>query len=142
MKTIFVNPKQIDRKWYIIDAEGQVLGRLSARIASILRGKHKPEYSPHTECGDYVVVINADKVAVTGKKMTQKLYTRHTGYPGGIRQESLEKRLVRRPEFPVENAVRGMLPHNRLGRRLFRNLKVYAGSEHPHKAQKPEVLEV
>ena len=142
MKTIIPKMTDVDRKWYVIDAEGQVLGRVAARVASVLRGKHKPEYTPHMEIGDYVVVINAAKVDVTGRKRSDKMYYRHTGYPGGLRAENFETRLRRKPEFPIEQAVRGMLPKNRLGRKLFNNLKVYAGEAHPHEAQKPQPLAV
>ncbi len=142
MKTIIPKTTDVDRKWYVIDAEGQVLGRVAARVASVLRGKHKPEYTPHMEMGDYVIVINAAKVDVTGRKRTDKMYYRHTGYPGGLRAENFETRIRRRPEFPIEQAVRGMLPKNRLGRKLFKNLKVYAGEAHPHEAQKPQPLAV
>lgn len=142
MKTIIPKTTDVDRKWYVIDAEGQVLGRVAARVASVLRGKHKPEYTPHMEMGDYVIVINAAKVDVTGRKRTDKMYYRHTGYPGGLRAENFETRIRRRPEFPIEQAVRGMLPKNRLGRKLFKNLKVYAGNTHPHEAQKPQPMAV
>ncbi|MFP4643370.1 MAG: 50S ribosomal protein L13 [Spirochaetales bacterium] len=142
MKTIIPKTTDVDRKWYVIDAEGQVLGRVAARVASVLRGKHKPEYTPHMEMGDYVIVINAAKVDVTGRKRTDKMYYRHTGYPGGLRVENFETRIRRKPEFPIEQAVRGMLPKNRLGRKLFNNLKVYAGEAHPHEAQKPQPLAV
>ena len=142
MKTIIPKATDVDRKWYVIDAEGQVLGRVAARVASVLRGKHKPEYTPHMEMGDYVIVVNAAKVDVTGRKRTDKMYYRHTGYPGGLRAENFETRIRRRPEFPIEQAVRGMLPKNRLGRKLFQNLKVYAGEAHPHEAQKPQPMAV
>ncbi|MFP4510622.1 MAG: 50S ribosomal protein L13 [Spirochaetota bacterium] len=140
MRTKFLKPTEIERKWYIVDAENQVLGRVAVRVASILQGKHKPTWAPNMEHGDYVVVINAGKVDVTGRKRTDKMYWRHTGYPGGIRSETFEKRIRRRPEAPLEDAIRGMLPKNRLGRKLFNNVKVYAGSDHPHAAQKPEAL--
>lgn len=140
MRTKFLKPTEIERKWYIVDAENQVLGRVAVRVASILQGKHKPSWTPNMEHGDYVVVINAGKVDVTGRKRTDKMYWRHTGYPGGIRSETFEKRIRRRPEAPLEDAIRGMLPKNRLGRKLFNNVKVYAGSDHPHAAQKPEEL--
>ncbi len=142
MKTIFAKTQDVDRTWYVIDAEGEVLGRVATRVASILQGKHKPIYSPHQELGDYVVVINAAKIDVTGRKRSDKLYYRHTGYPGGIRVENFESRIRRRPEFPLENAIRGMLPKNRLGRKLFKNVKVYPGAQHPHAAQKPQPLPV
>ncbi|TVR35818.1 MAG: 50S ribosomal protein L13 [Spirochaetaceae bacterium] len=142
MKTIYLDQKKIERKWYIVDAEGVTLGRLATKVATILRGKHKPYFTPHQELGDYVVVINAGKFHVSGNKMNDKIYYRHTGYPGGLRQANLTKMLETRPEYPVEHAVRGMLPKNRLGRKLFGNLKVYAGAEHPHAAQKPEPLTI
>lgn len=141
MKTIFVNPKSIDHKWYLIDAEGKVLGRLAVKITNILRGKHRPYYTPHQEVGDSVVVINADKIRVTGQKETKKIYYHHTGYLGGMKAFTLGKMLERKPVYPLEEAVRGMLPHNTLGRKLFKNLKVYAGVQHPHSAQKPEKLD-
>ena len=140
MKTIFVNPKDVERKWYVIDAQDQVLGRVAAKAASLLRGKHKPEFAPHQEVGDYVIIVNADKVRVTGAKRSQKLYYRHSGYLGSLKAESFQKLINRRPEAPMELAVKGMLPKNRLGRKLFTNLKVYGGSEHPHAAQKPEAI--
>lgn len=142
MDTIFVNPKDFDRKWYLIDAEGQTLGRVATKVAYLLRGKNKAHYVPHQECGDYVVVINADKVTVTGGKMLKKKYHRHSGYPGGIKSFTLKDMLVRKPEFPLESAIRGMLPKNRLGRKLFKNVKVYAGAQHPHAAQQPVALEI
>ncbi|TVQ28372.1 MAG: 50S ribosomal protein L13 [Spirochaetaceae bacterium] len=140
MRTKFLKPTEIERKWYIIDAQDKVLGRVAVRVASILQGKHKPTYTPNMEHGDFVVVINAGKVDVTGRKRTDKMYWRHTGFPGGIKSETFEKRIRRRPEAPLEDAIRGMLPKNRLGRKLFKNVKVYAGSTHPHAAQTPEEL--
>lgn len=142
MKTTFVKLNETERKWYVIDAADQRLGRVAVEAAKLLRGKHKPEFAPHQELGDYVIIINADKVTVTGRKATQKLYYRHSGYPGSIRSESFQKVLRRKPQFPLEHAVRGMLPKNRLGRKLFTNLKVYAGADHPHAAQKPEVYSI
>ena len=142
MKTLYADEKKIERKWYIVDAEGVTLGRLATRVATILRGKHKPIFTPFQELGDYVIVINAAKFNVTGKKMTDKMYYRHTGYPGGLRTANLTKMLESKPEFPVEHAIRGMLPKNRMGRKLFNNLKVYAGSDHPHAAQQPEPLTI
>ena len=142
MKTIFAKTEDITRKWYLIDAEGKNLGHVAEKAANILRGKHKPEFAPHQEIGDYVIVVNADKFTVTGNKMRDKKYYRHSGYPGGIREENLEKALVRKPVFPMEHAIRGMLPKNRLGRKLFNNVKVYAGNTHPHAAQKPERIEI
>jgi large subunit ribosomal protein L13 len=142
MKTIFVNPTEVDRKWWLVDAEGQTLGRLASRIVLLLRGKNKAAYSPHFEMGDWVVVVNADKVRVTGKKLTDKIYYRFTGYPGGIRSETLGKRMARKPTFPLEHAIKGMLPKGPLGRKLFKNVKVYAGPGHPHAAQKPQKIEL
>ncbi|HUV07527.1 MAG TPA: 50S ribosomal protein L13 [Spirochaetia bacterium] len=142
MKTIFVNIKTIEHKWYIIDAEGKILGRLAARVASILRGKHKAVYTPHQEVGDSVIIINAEKVAVSGKKWTDKVYYRHTGYPGGLKKETLNKVMARKPAFPLEHALKGMLPKNRMGRKLFKNAKIYAGPTHPHAAQKPIKIEL
>lgn len=140
MKTIFVKQKEIERKWYVIDAAGQRLGRVATEAANILRGKNKPEFAPHQEVGDYVIIINAEQVEVTGRKATQKMYYRHSGYLGSLRADSFEKMIGRKPVYPMEHAVRGMLPKNRLGRKLFTNLKVYAGGDHPHAAQKPEVV--
>ena len=140
MKTIFVNPKDVHREWYVIDAQDVVLGKLATRVATLLRGKHKVEYTPHQEVGDYVVVVNADKVRLTGNKSDQKMYYHHSGYPGALKSYTFTKMLTRRPTYPVEHAIRGMLPKNRLGRKLFHNAKIYAGSEHPHAAQKPEQL--
>ncbi len=142
MKTIYLNPEKVGRKWYLIDAEGKTLGRVAEKIATILRGKHKPEFSPHLEMGDYVVVVNAEKVVVTGRKAQQKLYSRHSGYPGGLTQKTYEQMITQLPTFPLEHAIKGMLPKNPLGRKLFKNVKVYAGPDHPHEAQKPEPLEV
>jgi large subunit ribosomal protein L13 len=142
MKTVFVNPQKVERKWFIVDAEGVTLGRLATKVASILRGKHKPEYTPHQEVGDYVIVVNAGKVNVTGRKRERKMYYRHTGYPGALRTENFARMIAKKPVFPVENAIRGMLPKNRLGRKLFKNVKVYPGANHPHAAQRPETLEV
>jgi large subunit ribosomal protein L13 len=142
MKTIFVNPKDVERKWWLVDAEGQTLGRLASRIVLVLRGKNKAAFVPHQEVGDWVVVINADKVRVTGKKLTDKIYYRFTGYPGGVRQEPLGRRMARRPTFPLEQAIKGMLPKGPLGRKLFKNVKVYAGAGHPHAAQKPQKIEL
>ena len=142
MKTIFVKPEKIERKWYVVDVEGMRLGRAAVKIASVLRGKHKPEYMNHQEMGDYVIVVNADKVALTGRKAQQKMYYRHSGYPGGIRGESFEKMIAKKPVYPMERAVWGMLPKGPLGRKLYKNLKVYAGPNHPHSAQMPETLEI
>ncbi len=141
MKTIFVKPKDVQRKWWLVDAEDQVLGRLASRIATVLRGKHKPIYSPHMETGDYVVVVNAEKVKITGNKKEDKLYYRHSGYPGGLKTEVLGKVMTKKPTFPLEHAIKGMLPKGKMGRKIFQNVKIYAGPEHPHEAQKPEKLE-
>ncbi|MFN8454319.1 MAG: 50S ribosomal protein L13 [Anaerolineae bacterium] len=140
MKTISVREQDVQRDWYVIDAQGQTLGRLATRTAMILRGKHKPSFTPHVDCGDYVIIVNADKVHVTGQKMTQKRYYRHSGYLGGLKEISLRDQLQKFPNRVLEAAVRGMLPKNRLGRRLFKKLKVYAGPDHPHQAQQPKSL--
>ena len=141
MKTTFMaNASNIERKWYVVDAEGQTLGRLAAEVAKVLRGKHKPTFTPHVDTGDYVIVVNAAKVTVTGKKLVQKTYFRHSGYPGGAKFTQLGHMLENRPERVVEMAIRGMLPKNKLGEQMYRKLNVYAGAEHPHQAQKPEVL--
>lgn len=138
MKTYSAKAAELQPQWYIIDAEGQVLGRLASQIAQILRGKHKPTFTPHLPCGDYVVVINAQKIAVTGKRLDQKMYYRHSGYPGGLKTTSLRQTLDGRfPERALIHAVRGMVMHNRLGAELMKHLKVYPGAEHPHAAQKP-----
>ena len=142
MRTFSAKPYEVERKWIVVDAQGQILGRLATRIATILRGKHKPIYTPHVDCGDYVIVVNAEKVRVTGRKLDQKMYYRHSGYPGGLRQIDLRRQLQVHPERVVEAAVRGMLPKNRLGRKLFKKLKVYAGPTHPHQAQQPKALEL
>jgi len=142
MKTMFVNPKEIARKWYLIDAENQVLGRVAVKAATILRGKHRPYYTPHQEVGEYVIIVNAGKVRVTGHKEEKKVYYRHSGYPGGMSAERYDKVIVRKPTFPLEQAIKGMLPHGPLGRKLFTNVKVYAGPDHPHEAQRPEKLEL
>ncbi|MFA5642594.1 MAG: 50S ribosomal protein L13 [Bacteroidales bacterium] len=139
-KTVSANKATATKEWVVIDATDQVLGRLSSRIALILRGKNKPSYTPHVDCGDNVIVINAEKVRLTGKKMTDKRYVRHTGYPGGQRFSSPKELLNRKPLAVVEHAVKGMLPKNRLGAEMFRNLFVYTGSEHPHEAQQPKVI--
>jgi large subunit ribosomal protein L13 len=141
-KTISANAATAQKEWVVIDANGEVLGRLASQVAKILRGKNKPSFTPHADCGDNVIVINADKVRLTGKKMTDKVYVRHTGYPGGQRFETPEGYLKRRPTFVIEHAVKGMLPKNRLGAVLLKNLKVYAGAEHPHEAQSPKVVKL
>jgi large subunit ribosomal protein L13 len=142
MKTYVATPDTRERTWLVVDASGKTLGRLATQIADALRGKRKPEYTPHIDVGDFVIVVNAEKVAVTGRKLEQKRYYRHSGYPGGIRSRTLSEMLDRRPEEVIRKAVRGMLPRTRLGRAQFRKLKVYAGPDHPHEAQKPEPLEV
>ena len=139
-KTISANADSVTKDWYVIDATDAVLGRLASQVAKILRGKNKPSYTPHVDCGDNVIVINADKVRLTGKKMTDKVYVRHTGYPGGQRFATPADYLQKKPEFIVEKAVKGMLPKNRLGAAIFRNLKVYASAEHPHEAQTPKTI--
>jgi large subunit ribosomal protein L13 len=142
MKTYVANSTDRDRRWLLVDAEGQTLGRLATQIADALRGKRKPEYTPHVDTGDFVIVVNAEKIAVTGNKMTEKMYRRHTGYPGGLRERTLAEMLEQRPEEVIRKAVKGMLPRNRLARRQITKLKVYAGPTHPHTAQKPEPMEV
>ncbi|MEN3202204.1 MAG: 50S ribosomal protein L13 [Atribacterota bacterium] len=141
-KTYVPSPKSVEKKWYIVDAEGQILGRLASRIATILMGKHKNIYVPFCDVGDYVIVVNAEKVRVTGKKLDQKLYRRHSGYPGGFKEETLRSLLARKPEEVIRRAVWGMIPHHRLGRRLIRKLKVYRGPSHPHAAQNPIPLPI
>ncbi len=142
VKTYAVKAGEIQRDWYVVDAEGQTLGRLATQIARILRGKHKPIFSPHLDVGDYVIVVNAEKVRVTGQKMSQKMYYRYSGYPGGLKATPLAEVLARHPTRAIEHAVKGMLPRNRLGRAMFRKLKVYKGPEHPHQAQQPRKLEL
>jgi large subunit ribosomal protein L13 len=142
VRTFTAKTAEIEREWYVVDAEGQTLGRLASRIAPIIKGKHKPIYTPHLDCGDYVIVINADKVRVTGQKMDQKFYHRHSGYPGGLRSISLRDQLATYPERVLQSAVKGMLPKNKLGRRMIKKLKVYAGDSHPHQAQQPKPLEL
>lgn len=140
MKTVIPKIDSIERKWYLIDAQDEVLGRLASQVAFLLRGKHKPEFTPHLDLGDHVVVINADKIKVTGRKPSQKIYKRYSGYPGGLRTKPMEKMMQERPGRVFFHAVKGMLPKNRLGRKMIKKLRVYAGSEHPHLAQKPEAL--
>ena len=137
-----VRSTDVERRWYVVDAAGKTLGRLASQVAAILRGKHKPYYTPHVDCGDFVIVINAEKVALAPKRAEQKVYTRYTGYPGGLRTESFLHLRRRHPELIIERAVWGMLPKNRLGRKMLKKLKVYRGPEHPHAAQKPEKLEL
>jgi large subunit ribosomal protein L13 len=140
LKTFSPKQSDIKRKWYLVDANNQVLGRLASQVAHILRGKHKTVFAPHVDAGDHVVIINADKIRVTGKKASQKRYTHYTGYPGGLRETSFESLLARHPERILEHAIRGMLPHNRLGRQMIKKLKVYRGEAHPHTSQNPEEL--
>jgi large subunit ribosomal protein L13 len=142
MRTVSIRREDVIHKWYVVDAENQVLGRLASEVAKVLRGKHKPIYTPHVDTGDYVIVVNADKVVLTGNKWSQKLYRWHTGYPGGFREVSAAHLHQRRPERLVELAIRGMLPKTKLGRAMFRKLKVYVSNTHPHAAQKPERLDV
>ena len=141
MKTYSAKPGEIARNWYLVDADGQTLGRLATQIADTLRGKNKAQYTPHVDTGDFVVVVNAEKIAVTGNKRSDKLYWRHSGYPGGIRSRTLQEMLDRRPEEVIRTAVRGMLPRNRLARQQLTKLKVYAGPDHPHAAQQPKPME-
>lgn len=140
MKTASVKPEDADRKWLVVDLEGQTVGRAAARIASLLRGKHKPSYTPHNDNGDFVIALNADKVVFTGQKWVQKFYYRHSQYPGGLRETRADKMLERHPERIIEAAVKGMLPKNSLGRQMFKKFKVYTGAEHPHEAQQPETI--
>jgi large subunit ribosomal protein L13 len=142
MKTYNAKPGEIERRWYVVDAEGKNLGRLATQIADTLRGKTKPQYTPHVDTGDFVVVVNAEKIAVTGKKLDEKIYYRHSGYPGGLKQRTLREQLERRPTEVLRMAVKGMLPKNRLAARQLTKLKIYAGPEHPHESQAPEPLEV
>jgi large subunit ribosomal protein L13 len=141
-RTVSANKDTVKKEWYVVDASNEVLGRLASRVAYILRGKHKPDFTPHVDCGDHVIVINADKVKLTGDKMNQKQYIRHTGHPSGQRTETIEHLKRKRPEAVVEKAVKGMLPKNRLGSEMFRNLHVFAGAEHPHEAQQPKKLDL
>ena len=140
MKTVSTKPADVTRDWFVVDAEGKTLGRMASEIARLLRGKHKPEYTPHVDTGDYIIVVNAEKVRVTGNKAKDKMYYRHTGYPGGLRSMSFEKMIDHAPERVVEFAVKGMLPKGPLGRAMYAKLKVYAGTEHPHQAQQPQAL--
>ncbi|MCD4736752.1 MAG: 50S ribosomal protein L13 [Bacteroidales bacterium] len=141
-KTVSAKKEDLKKEWILIDAEDKVLGRLASHVAKILRGKNKPLFTPHVDCGDYIIIINAEKVKLTGNKLESKEYVRHTGYPGGQRVRTPLELLKKKPTFIIEHAVKGMLPRNRLGRALFRNLYVYTGSEHPHEAQKPKVLDI
>ena len=142
MKTFSAKPEEVKRDWYVIDAEGKTLGRLATEVARRLRGKHKAEYTPHVDTGDYIIVVNAEKVTVTGNKTSDKMYYRHSGYPGGIREINFEKLQDQKPEMIIEKAVKGMLPRNPLGRAMFSKLKVYAGETHPHAAQQPQELQI
>ena len=142
MKSYMARPLEVERKWYVVDAEGRTLGRLATEMATILRGKNKPQYTPHIDTGDFVVVVNAEKVIVTGRKAEQKVYRRHSDYPGGLKETSYERMMERRPTEILRRAVKGMMPKNRLARQQLRKLKIYAGPEHPHAAQSPQKLEV
>lgn len=141
-RTFSAKPHEVNRAWYVVDAKGKTLGRLASEIARRLRGKHKPEYTPHVDTGDYIIVLNAEQVQVTGNKAKDKIYYRHSGYPGGLKEETFEKKIQRQPRQVLELAIKGMLPKNPLGRAMFRKLNVYAGNSHPHAAQQPEVLEI
>ncbi|NLP12942.1 MAG: 50S ribosomal protein L13 [Clostridium sp.] len=142
MKTFMAKANEVERKWYVVDAEGKPLGRLASEVAKILRGKNKPNFTPHVDTGDFVIILNAEKVVLTGKKLDQKLYRRHSGYPGGLKEIKYRAFMSEKPERAVEIAVKGMLPKNSLGRAIGKKLKVYRGIEHPHEAQKPEKLEI
>ena len=142
MKTFMAKAEEVKRKWYVIDADGKPLGRLASEIAKILRGKNKPEYTPHVDTGDFVIVINAEKIVLTGNKLDQKMHRKHSHYPGGLKETPYRKIMEEKPEMAVYEAVKGMLPHNTLGRKMLKKLRVYKGSEHEHQAQKPEVLEL
>ncbi|MDN5353193.1 MAG: large subunit ribosomal protein [Clostridiales bacterium] len=142
MKSYVAKPLEVERKWYVVDAEGKTLGRLASEVAKILRGKHKPIYTPHVDTGDYVIIVNAEKINVTGKKMDKKMYRWHTGYLGNMKERTFREMNQKRPERIIELAVKGMLPHNSLGDQMYSKLKVYAGPDHAHQAQKPEVLEI
>ncbi len=142
MKTFVAKPAEVERKWYVVDAEGKTLGRLASELARILRGKHKPIYTPHVDTGDYVIVINAEKVHVTGNKRQDKMYRWHTGYMGGLKERNFQEMITRQPEKVIMRAVKGMLPHNSLGRQMLTKLRVFAGPDHPHAAQQPEALDL
>jgi large subunit ribosomal protein L13 len=142
MNTFMAKAADISRKWYIVDAAGKPLGRVASQVATVLRGKHKPEYTPHVDTGDHVIVINCDKVVLTGRKLDQNFYYHHSGYPGGLRKTSYREMMAKKPLFVMRKAVQGMLPKNRLGRQMIKKLRLYAGSEHKHEAQKPEVLDI
>lgn len=141
-KTVSARPTEVEQDWYMIDAENQVVGRLASQVATILRGKHKPSYTPHVDCGDYVIIVNADKARFSGKKETEKRYYSYSGYPGGLKSRTAKEMRQRRPDYIVRHAVKGMLPKGRLGRRMLKKLKVYAAPTHPHEAQQPKVLEL
>ncbi len=141
-KTYMAKPDEVDRNWYLVDAAGKTLGRLASEIAQVLRGKHKPEFTPHVDTGDYVIVVNAEKVELTGNKWEDKIYYRHSNYPGGLKKTPYEELRKKKPTFIVEKAVKGMLPHNKLGSQIIKKLKVYQGPDHPHEAQQPEKLEI
>ncbi|WP_333607131.1 50S ribosomal protein L13 [Arsukibacterium sp.] len=142
MKTFTAKPESVQRDWYVVDATGKTLGRIATEIAARLRGKHKPEYTPHVDTGDYIIVVNAEKVTVTGNKAKNKMYYSHTGFPGGIKEINFEKLIAKKPEMVLETAIKGMLPKGPLGRAMFRKLKVYAGAEHQHAAQQPQILDI
>jgi len=142
MKTVFVTPQTAQRSWYVIDAEGKPLGRVAAKVAYMLRGKNKPTYTPSQETGDFIVVINADKVAISGRKRQNKMYYRHTGYPGGLKDDTFSELIARDPVAPLELAIRGMLPKGPLGRKLYKNVKIYSGAQHPHAAQSPVAIDL
>ena len=142
MKTFSPKPQDVERKWYIIDADGEALGRLAVKVAHVVRGKHKPIWAPHADVGDYVVIINADKVRLSGRKEEDKVYYHHSGYPGGLKVVPFRRRQSKHPEYIIREAVRGMLPHNRLGRKILKHVKIYASPTHPHEAQQPEKLRV
>ena len=139
-KTVSANKETVQKEWIVIDAENQILGRLATRVANVLRGKHKPSFTPHVDCGDNVIIVNAEKIRFTGKKLTDKVYVRHTGYPGGQRFTTPKEELATYPVRVIEHAVKGMLPKNKLGNALYKNLHVYAGNEHPHEAQQPKIV--
>ena len=142
MKTFMANAQTVERKWYVVDADGMTLGRLASQVAAILRGKHKTTFTPHVDCGDFVIIVNADKAVLTGKKLDQKVYYHHSGYVGGLKETKYSKLMAEKPEFAVKHAILGMMPKGPLGRQMARKLRVYAGAEHEHEAQKPEVLEL
>lgn len=142
MSSYIAKPETVERKWYVIDADGVVLGRLASQVALMLRGKHKPTFTPHVDTGDYIIVVNTDKIALTGRKLDQKIYYHHSGYPGGLKETKYRELMANKSEFAFKKAVRGMLPKGPLGNKMFKKLKVYAGAEHPHAAQQPEVFEM